>query len=58
LATFPPIHDRGRSGVDISADQIKPFLGVELRGDPGRVHQVTEHHRDEPTFAGRFGGRY
>jgi hypothetical protein len=38
--------NRGRSGVKIGPDEITPLLGVELRGNPGRTHQVAEQHRE------------
>ena len=37
---------RCRSRIEISANQITPFLGIEFRRDARRVHQVAEHHRD------------
>ena len=43
-----------RSGIEIGADEVAPFLGVEPRGDAGRIHQIAEHHRDMAAFAGSF----
>ena len=48
-------HDRSRSGIDICPDQVAPFLGIESCRDAGRIHQIAEHDRDMPAFAGSFG---
>jgi hypothetical protein len=31
-----------RGGVEIGADEVTPLLGVELSGNAGRAHQITE----------------
>ena len=37
------IHHR-RSRVEIIAQQVAPVLGVQPRRNPGRIHQIAEHH--------------
>ena len=46
--------DRSGSGVKIGADQVAPFLGIELRGDRGRADQIAEHHREIAALASRY----
>ena len=43
---------RRRSGIEIGADEVAPLLGVEPRGNPGRTHQVAEHHREIAALGG------
>jgi len=45
---------RRRPGIEISAHQIAPFLGVEFGSHAGRTHQIAEYHRKISTFAGGF----
>ena len=47
--------DRGRSGVKVRPDEIAPLLGIELRGNPGRTHQVAKHHREVAALTGGVG---
>ena len=49
------LRHRRRSGVEIGADQVAPFLGIELRGNAGRADQIAEHHREIAALAGGFG---
>jgi hypothetical protein len=42
--------NRGGSGVEISADQIAPFLCIELRGNRRRADQIAEHDREVATL--------
>ena len=39
----------GASGIEISADEVAPLLGVELLRQRRRAHQVAEQHRAHPT---------
>ena len=48
--------DRSGSGVEIGTHEVAPFLGIELRGDRGRAHQIAEHHREIAALTGGFGG--
>ena len=50
------LRHRRRSGIEISADQIAPLLGVELRGNAGRADKIAEHHREIAALGIRFGG--
>ena len=43
---------RGGSRIEIRANQVAPLLGIELRGNAGRVDQVAEHHREIAALAG------
>ena len=43
---------RRRGGIEIGADQVAPLLGIELRGNASRIHQIAEHHREIPALAG------
>src|ERR1700746_2385131 len=45
---------RGAGGIEISADEVAPLLGIELRGNASRANEVTEHHRDIAALAGGF----
>jgi len=45
---------RRRPGIEISAHQIAPYLGVEFGSHAGRTHQIAEYHRKISTFAGGF----
>jgi hypothetical protein len=47
-------HNRSRSGIEISADHVAPFLGIELRGNSCRIHEIAERHRDMPALANSF----
>jgi hypothetical protein len=47
---------RGGSGVEISADGITSFFGVQLAGDASRIYQTAEHHCDLPAVTNRLGG--
>ena len=49
--------DRSGGGVEIGADQVAPFLGIELRGDRGRADQIAEHHCEIAALAGDFDRR-
>ena len=40
------LRHRRRGGIEIGADQIAPLLGIKLRGNAGRTHQIAEHHRE------------
>ena len=46
---------RRRGGIEIAADKVAPFLGIELRGNAGRAHQIAEHHREIAALASGFG---
>ena len=46
--------DRRRGGIEIGADEVAPFLGIELRGNAGRTDQVAEHHREIAALAQRL----
>jgi hypothetical protein len=46
--------DHGGRGLLIGADDGAVVFGVELARELCRVHQITEHHRQVPTFG--FGG--
>ena len=48
--------DRGGSGVEIGADEVAPFLGIELRGDRGRADQIAEHDGEIAALTGGLGG--
>src|ERR1700758_2035267 len=41
----------GGGGFEISADEVAPLLGIELRGNTGRADEITEHHRDIAALA-------
>ena len=45
------LRDCRRSRIEIGANQVAPFLGIEPRGDAGRIHQIAEHHCDVPALA-------
>jgi hypothetical protein len=47
--------DRRRGGVEIGADEIAPFLGVELSGNAGRADEIAEHHREIAPLGGGAG---
>ena len=49
------LRHRRRSGIEISADQVAPLLGIELRGNAGRADEIAEHHREIAAFARGFG---
>ena len=51
------LRHRRRGGIEIGADEIAPFLGVEPRGDAGRIHQIAEHHREIAPLTGTGGFR-
>ena len=40
----------------VAAHRLAPFLGIELRGDPGGPDQVAEQHRQMTPLAGHFRG--
>ena len=42
---------RPRGGIKIGANQIAPILSIELRGNAGRAHQITEHHCEVAALA-------
>ena len=46
------LRHRRRGGIEIGADEIAPLLGIKLRGNAGRAHQITEHHREVAALAG------
>ena len=46
---------RRRRPLEVGAKQVAPLLRVELRGNPGRIHEIAEHHRDMTVVAGGFG---
>ncbi len=48
------LRHRRRGGIEIGADEIAPFLGVEPRGDAGRIHQIAEHHGEVTALAHGF----
>jgi hypothetical protein len=49
---------RRRGSIQIRADQIAPFLGIELRGNRGRADQIAEHDCEIAAFArGLCNGR-
>ena len=48
------LRHRRRGRVEIGADQIAPLLGIELRGNAGRAHQIAKHHREMAALAGGF----
>src|SRR5215471_14931520 len=50
------LHDRRRGSIEIGADKIAPFLGVELRGNSGRTDEIAEHHGEVAAFACGFLG--
>ena len=37
------LHHCRRSRIEISADKVPPLFSVQLRGDPRRIHEITEH---------------
>ena len=39
----------------IGSDHVPVLFGVELAGESRRIHQITKHHRELPSF--RVGGR-
>src|SRR5262245_42511050 len=43
-------------GIEISADEVAPFFGIELRGNAGRTDEIAEHHRDIAALAGGLSG--
>jgi hypothetical protein len=43
--------DHSGSTVEISADEVAPLLGIELRGNARRTDEVAEHHRKVAAFA-------
>jgi uncharacterized alpha-E superfamily protein len=45
------VSHRRRSGVEIAADEVAPLLGIELRGNAGRTHQIAEHDREVAAFS-------
>ena len=50
----------GRGGVEITPHQIPPVLGIELRREARRAHEVAKHDRDRTVLgvlAGRRGWR-
>ena len=51
------LRHRRRGGIEIGADEIAPLLGIELRGNAGRTHQIAEHHREIAALAGGLRGR-
>jgi hypothetical protein len=51
----PHLGDRRRSGIEVGADEVAPFLGVELRGNPRRTNKVAEHNRKVAPLAGGMG---
>jgi len=51
------LRHRRRGSIEIGADEIAPFLGVEPRGDAGRIHQIAEHHGEIAPLTGTGGFR-
>ena len=49
------LRHRRRSGIEIGADKVAPFLGIELRGNPGRADQIAEHHGEIAALADSLG---
>ena len=45
---------RRRSGIEVSADQVAPFLGVELGSNAGRADEIAEHDREIAALSGGF----
>jgi hypothetical protein len=48
---------RRRSRVEISSNQVAPFLSIEPRGNASRIHQIAEHYRDMAALGGVMGLR-
>ena len=48
------LRHRRRGGIEIGADEVAPLLGIELRGNAGRTHQIAEHHREIAALARGF----
>jgi hypothetical protein len=44
-----------RTGGLVCTDHIAPVFRVELRGEFGGVHQITEHHGELATLSLRYG---
>ena len=40
-----------RRGVEICSNQVAPFLGIELRGNAGRIHQIAKRNREIAALA-------
>ena len=47
-------YDRRRGRVEIGADEVAPLLGIKLRGNAGRTHQIAEHHREIAALTAGF----
>ena len=44
-----------RIGIEIGANQVAPFLGIEPRGNSGRTDEIAEQNRGVAAFAGNLG---
>jgi hypothetical protein len=49
------LRHRRRGGVKIGADEVAPFLGIELRRNAARADQIAEHDREITPLAGSLG---
>ena len=49
------VFDRCAHDLEVVGDQPTVDLGVELRGEPRRVDEVTEEHRDSPAVRRTVG---
>src|ERR1700674_2749936 len=47
--------NRLRRRAQVSRYRLPPFLGIELRRDSGRAHEVAEQHGEMPPFARQPG---
>jgi len=48
------LRHRRRGGIEIRPDQVAPLLGIELRRNAGRIHQIAEHHREIAALTDSF----
>jgi hypothetical protein len=48
-------HHLRRGSIKIGANEVAPLLGIELRRNAGRTHQIAEHHREIAALAGSLG---
>ena len=51
------LRHRRRGGIEIRADEVAPFLGIEFGGDAGRADQVAEHDGEIAPLADGLGSR-